>query len=88
MTRGTLEVFEADIFRTVKCWLAENGRATDAAKAEKLVLTCVRLHDLTMDELLGNVRKSRLVSDGAILDAIEKRTERQKMSDEVVWWSV
>jgi hypothetical protein len=34
-----------------------------------------------LDKLLGDVRESKLVSDGAILDAVRARTERELVSD-------
>ncbi len=82
MGRETIKIAELEIFHAVRRWLEEklDGRA-EAAFAEDLVLSCVRLRDLALDELLGTVRESKLVSDSAILDAVKQRKERNRLID-------
>jgi hypothetical protein len=81
MGRKTLKAPEQVIFHAVRCWIEENMEGCDSDVVEDLVLSCVRLDAVPLDKLLGDVRESKLVSDGAILDAVNTRTERRLVND-------
>ncbi len=81
MGRETLKAREHEIFQAVRRWVEENVEDTESDVVVELVLSCVRLESLPLDKLLGEVRKSELVSDSAILDAVNARTEKGLVSD-------
>uniref|UniRef100_A0A1B6DYV4 BTB/POZ domain-containing protein 9 n=3 Tax=Clastoptera arizonana TaxID=38151 RepID=A0A1B6DYV4_9HEMI len=63
---------EVDIFRAVVEWGKANS--LDSGPDLNSVLSCVRLHLLSTNDLLNVVRPLRLVSSDTILDAISMRT--------------
>ncbi len=81
MGRETLKVAELEIFHAARRWVEDNLDSGETGFAEELVLSCVRLHDLALEELLGTVRESRLVSDTTILNAVQQLKKQNRLSD-------
>jgi hypothetical protein len=86
MGRLTLNAAERDIFHAVRRWVEANVEGWETGVSEDIVLSCVRLRDLLLDELVGTVRESKLVSDSSILDAVKKRLQRKRGLRGVDWY--
>ena len=73
ISRDSFCAKEELIFSSVKEWIEWNCESTED---RNLVLSGVRLHLISREILISKVRKSRLFSEGDILDTIEIQDEK------------
>ena len=73
--RDTFNVHETQIFRAAKCWIDTNS--SSCKEDQLLVLGTIRLHHIPRKYLMKEVRKTKLFSPDAILDALDDQYKRK-----------
>ena len=78
VSRDSFSMVETDIFLAAKKWCDANSNAS--MKERDLVMSCVRLQDISREYLLDDVWATKLISDYTILKAIHDQ-DKNKLHD-------
>ena len=74
--RDSFDVDEMRKFRAAKCWIEANS--STCKEQQDLVLSTIRLHHIPRKDLMEEVRKTKLFSSDAILEAIVDQDRMRK----------